>query len=312
MIKSVTVTNYLNESLNLNMADPYSTGLAITEITGLGPAKANINMTEISTDDGAKFNSSRITNRNITISLKFMPNMTIDSINTVEKCRQKTYKYFPIKKQIVFTIETDNRTAKVIGYIESNEPDIFSKESGCKISIICPDPWWYGVKKENNYFGGVDKMFSFPFSNKLGTKSLTLGEIAYDSTKFIYYEGDSSTGMVMTMHATGPLSGITIFNTRTNEYMKIDDTKLKKMKDLSSGIEALDDIEISTLRGNKYIHLIRGGKVYNILNALDKSSSWFTLEKGINCFAYSVDESSTSSPKNAQFYITTQVIYEGV
>ena len=37
MIKSVTVTNYLGESLKMKLTNPYDSGIAITDITGIGP-----------------------------------------------------------------------------------------------------------------------------------------------------------------------------------------------------------------------------------------------------------------------------------
>mgnify|MGYP001033110678 FL=1 len=51
MIRSVTVTNYLGRSLKLELAQPEKSGFIIKEITGLGPATANINVTDLSTND---------------------------------------------------------------------------------------------------------------------------------------------------------------------------------------------------------------------------------------------------------------------
>ena len=70
MIKSVTVTNYLGESLLLELSNPWEVGIAITKIEGLGPVKASINSTEISSGDGARFNSARISTRNIVFTFR--------------------------------------------------------------------------------------------------------------------------------------------------------------------------------------------------------------------------------------------------
>ena len=53
MIKSVTVTNYLGESLKMELTNPYDSGIAITDITGIGPGKADINVTELTSSDGS-------------------------------------------------------------------------------------------------------------------------------------------------------------------------------------------------------------------------------------------------------------------
>lgn len=72
MIKSVTVTNYLGESLKMELTNPYDSGIAITDITGIGPGKADINVTELTSSDGSLYNSARLGTRNIVMTLRFM------------------------------------------------------------------------------------------------------------------------------------------------------------------------------------------------------------------------------------------------
>ena len=105
MIKSITVTNYLGDSIKLDLARPEESGFVVTSVTGLGSGKANINMTEVATNDGSLYNSSRLPSRNIVISLKYLWQSTIEDV------RQLSYKYFPIKKKLTLLIETDNRQA---------------------------------------------------------------------------------------------------------------------------------------------------------------------------------------------------------
>lgn len=49
MIRAITVTNYLGDSIKLDLARPEQSGFVVTSVTGLGSGKANINMTEIKT-----------------------------------------------------------------------------------------------------------------------------------------------------------------------------------------------------------------------------------------------------------------------
>lgn len=61
MIKSVTITNYLGESVKITLAeDDPEHGMIISSITGLGPPKANVSMTDLATMDGSLFNSARV------------------------------------------------------------------------------------------------------------------------------------------------------------------------------------------------------------------------------------------------------------
>lgn len=303
MIKSVTITNYLGESVKIELADgDPEHGMIIQNITGLGPPKANVSMTDLATMDGSLFNSARVEKRNIMIYMYF------SFAPTIEDSRQRTYKYFPIKKPLKFVIETDNRLVETTGIVEINEPDIFSKDESNQISLVCDDPYFYSAGGNNvTVFFGTEPLFEFEFSNEsLDEPLLEFGSIENETEKTIYYDGDSEVGITIMIHAIGEAGSITIYNTGTREMMKIDADKIKALT--GSGIIAGDDIIITTVRGNKTVGLLRNGKYTNILNSLDKISDWFQLTKGENIFAYTAEYGS----ENLQFMIENQVIYEGV
>lgn len=304
MIKSITVTNYLGDSIKLDLARPEESGFVVTSVTGLGSGKANINMTEIATNDGGLFNSSRLPSRNIVISLKYLWH------DSIEDVRQLSYKYFPIKKKLTLLIETDNRQAEIDGYTETNEPTIFSKDEGSNISIVCPNPFFYSAGKDGintTIFYGVEPLFEFPFSNEsLYECLLEMGRIQNQTEKTIVYSGDAEIGVTIAIHAIGEARNITIYNTGTREIMRIDTDKLKAFT--GSGIIPGDEIIICTVKGQKSITLLRNGKTTNILNCLDKNADWFQLAKGDNIFAYTVEEGRA----NLQFRIENRIVYEGV
>ena len=303
MIKSITVTNYLGDSIELVLARPELSGFVIKSITGLGPGKATINTTEMATNDGSMFNSSRLPSRNIVISLGYLWR----DAASIEEIRQLSYKYFPIKKEVTLLIETDKRKAEVVGYVESNDPNIFSKDSGSDISIICPNPFFYSTGTNTTVFSGVEGMFEFPFSNESLTEPLLeVGDIKNYTEKVITYDGDADIGITITIHAMGDASNISIYNTGTREVMRIDTDKLAAMT--GSSIVARDDIVICTEKGKKSINLVREGKTINILNCLTKNSDWFELSKGDNIFAYVAESGSTE----LQFKVENRIAYEGV
>lgn len=305
MIKSVTITNYLGESVKIELADgDPEHGMVISNITGLGPPKANVSMTDLATMDGSLFNSARVEKRNIVIHMLFT------FAPKIEDSRQRTYKYFPIKKPLTFLIETDNRILETVGIVEVNEPDIFSKDESNQISLVCDDPYFYSAGENGHnitVFFGIEPLFEFIFSNEsLDEPLLEFGSIENETEKTIYYEGDAEIGITITIHAIGDAGDITIYNTGTREVMKISASKIETLT--GSGIIAGDDIIVTTVRGNKKIMLLRNGRYTNILNALDKNSDWFQLTKGENIFAYVAEYGS----ENLEFQIENQVIYEGV
>ena len=301
MIKSITVTNHLNESIKLELGFPERSGFLIQEISGLGPVKADINVSELSSVDGSIYNSARLPSRNIVFNLALLESPTI------EDTRQKSYKYFPIKKRVRLLIETTNRTAEIFGYVESNEPIIFSRQETTQISIVCPNPYFYSEGKQITSFTGFEKVFSFPFSNEaLSDKLLVMGNLLKNQIQIIFYEGDSEIGFNIEIHAVGTAEHVMIYNVNTLENMKIDTDKLIALT--GQPIIMGDFIFISTIKGDKSIQLLREGVYYNIINCLDRDATWMFLRKGDNVFAFDAEEGGA----NLFFRIINQVIYQGI
>lgn len=306
MIKSITVTNYLGESIELELARPEKSGFVVKSVTGLGPGKADINTTEVSTNDGSLYSSARLPSRNIVISLGFL----WSHMDSIEELRHKSYKYFPLKKQVKLLIETDKRKAEIEGYVESNDPSIFSRDEGADISIVCPNPYFHSAGDEGSsitVFYGISPMFEFPFGNEsLGDNLLEFSSIENKTEQVITYNGDSEVGVTINIHARGSASNITIYNTGSREVMKINTDKLALMT--GYGLTSGDDIVVCTVKGSKSIRLLRNGESINILNCLDRNADWFQLVKGDNIFAYTAE----TGGNNLEFRIEHRVLYEGV
>ena len=340
MIQYIRVTNHLGDTVKMELRDPYKSGFLVSKVDGLGPVKANINTTESASLDGATYNSAKLQQRNIVMSLVFVGD------KTVEEYRQLSYKYFPIKKEVKIVIKTDNRTCVTSGFVESNVPTIFSKQEGTQISILCPDPYFYSEKTVSTVFSGIEPLFEFEvegsFSGsdqssydsidslpnadvmkfplkkapirkdgKIPSLSSEDGKIEFGLiVKYDYqsvvYDGDADVGMNLEIHAVGPVNNVTVYNANSREFFKIDS---KKLQDLTgSDIVAGDTIYISTVKRNKFATLFRDGKYTNILNCVGKGSSWLQLSRGENDFTYSAD----SGRDNLQFRIENQNVYEGI
>lgn len=247
MIKSITVENHLGKQLTLELTRPEKSGLIVTSVEGLGPAKSSINITDISTGDGGVFNSSRLDKRNIVIDLAFLQTGN----ETIEDIRQKTYLYFPVKKKVRLTIVTDNRTLETEGYVESNEPNIFSASEGCQISVICPDPLFYSPENSTTSFSGVKSAFGFPFSNESLTEPLLeMGELQNQTEQVIVYDGNAEIGMTIHIHSLGMARNITVINVLTGEKMIINTDKMAQIIDDNAisypyyGIESGGEVNI--------------------------------------------------------------------
>lgn len=306
MINTLTVINYLGEQLTIKLANPFDVGMAITEITGLGPVNANIITTDNATMDGAVYNSSRLSYRNIVITLKLLG--TDVNGQSIEATRHNVYKYFPIKKPLWLIFESDKRSAMIQGYVESNEPEIFSDWETTQISIICPDPYFKALNGMITNFSGVEPLFQF--STDLNDEpTFELGRQYLNEDIDIYYTGEVDAGININIYFDDHVNPITIYNVETNEKILIDTNKIESRY----GTLVLGDkIIISTSRGNKKAVLIRENTTYNIINCLDKELTWFQLHKGDNIFAYSVEGGQEGGLYDLGMTISNDILYEGL
>lgn len=301
MINSIKITNHLGETITLEMRFPEKSGFLIRNIDGLGPPKANINTSELAAKDGSIFESARTMARNIVLFLNFL------HFPTIEQTRLNSYKFFPIKRKVRITIESDTRVCLTEGYIESNEPDIFSSQEGSNISILCPDSYLYSDDIAVTSFSTVDPLFQFPFANNsLTDPLLEQGDINLNTERNIPYYGDVPIGFTAYIKASGAVHDLRITNSKSGEYIELDGDKIDSIT--GSDIVDGDNIIISTVRGNKFVLLQRGATFYNILNALGKNPVWFELDRGDNIFVLS----AANGIENLELRIENQVAYEGI
>ena len=303
MIQSIRVTNLKGESLMMELGSPEKSGLLVRSITGLGPPQASINTYDTATIDGARYVNSRAQIRNIILTL--CPIWT--SENSLEENRMKAYHFFPIKQEVKFEVITDHKQVYAIGYVESNDADIFSDSETLTISLICPDPYFYqSGGEEEIVFNGIEPMFEFEFSNESLTENLLeMSRINTLKEKTIDYVGDAKIGFRIVLRFVGSVTGnILIYNPVTHETMSIDTSKIPRMV-----IHNNDSIEISTVPGNKYVKFIRGSTETNILNSVDRTTiSWFTLQQGPNTIIYTAD----NGEDNILFSMFFKPAFQGV
>lgn len=303
MIKAVECTNESGESIRLTLAEPESSGFVIESITGLGPEGASISTADNNSGDGVEITGKRVSSKNIVLNLIFYwkDGMTIEDI------RHLSYKMFPVKETVKLVIVTDNRTLKIEGTVETNEPDIFNSQEGCSISIICPEPYFRSNSSKETVLTGLEKAFTFPFSNNsTDTPLLVFGRRKNSKSKVIVYNGEEPRGVQIVMDFIGHVGDIDIYHNNSQEHFGIKTNKIQIGN--VTGILYGDQIILSTIKRKKKLVLIRNGKEYNILKTINKNVTWFELIKGNNLFSYSV----ASGSENMEFKVLTETIYKGV
>lgn len=328
MIQELKVVNSSGEELTIDLARPEESGFAIRSITGLGPVKANINMTDLAIGDGSLYNSSKTSYRNIVIDLIYYPvyqyvsqmeimsqefkppkkydtskipgsEFIVSPINaSIESLRQMSYRYFPVKQPIKLFIKTSNRHVWINGYVESNEPDIFNKDEGATISIICPNPYFYGVGEESIYtqLKTVTPKFEFPdpdgFSNEsLDQELIEMGDLQLTNSTNITYDGDIETGVILEVvfnSIPNNLNPLSITNRTQNSSMSLNIPMLPQLTQRS--IQIGDKLVISSISRNKFIKFYDVNGAYkdglNVLSIFNREWGWLVLKKGHNYIFY--------------------------
>lgn len=316
MVKRVVITNYLGESVEYKIEGvdvENNNGLFITEIEGLGPPGANLIFTKLVNVDGSIYNSGKINERNIVIKARFL------EARTIEEARLSSYRFFPLKKQLRFDIETDNRKAYIYGYVEKNEPNIFSEASDVQISVICGDPVFLDSNGEsNNIFSKWGPLFEFVYSNEGNAAVTEFGNVDVVNGEeknpllITDYKGDAEVGYTFTIHALGSYRNPKIYFIDSDQVITFNTYQIETFvgKTISEG----DDIILTMLPDKKDCYFVANSgntRTYtNITRFIDIIDfKWPKLTPGYtNWFSISAEEGS----ENIQCYISYQAAYEGV
>lgn len=293
MIYRVGVRNPKNQIMEMILTNPEKTGINVKKITGISPADSDIYMTPFGTIDGAIYSGSRVPSRNVVLTLGMYPKERSNGRSgTIEDSRLILYNYFRIKDPIDLIFYTDNRDLILSGYVESNDVDIFSDSETATVSVLCVNPWFKTVGYPINGFVGSRGCFTFPFKSKQGGITypdlLKFGNVSIDTRMTINYKGDITTGFQISITFLGSLfHNIYLYNMDTSERLTLYTDQIEKVT--GQALDKGDEIQVSTVSGEKGAYLIRDGYIYNATYMVDKDSSWFQLSKGDNIFAYACD-----------------------
>lgn len=304
MIYTIIATNAKGDSVELDLANPWAGGIAVTGASGLGPAEGTINTVNFATSDGALFNSSRIKSRDIELNLKFLG-------SDIEAVRHKLLRYFRVKHPITLDFITDYRHTYITGHVEKNEIDIFSNSEGADITIVCPNPFFKlrdPVKGKNSVrFTSSTPSFEFEFEDpNADSPTLKFGEMTSTGETVVVYEGDADASTIVDIQFLGPATGLKLYNTTTQTRINIDTNEISRL--FGSTIKAGDRLSISSGVGDKYVKAYRDGKVYNALSALDRDSDWIFLTPGDNLITVRAD----TGIENVSSIVSFENLYESI
>lgn len=283
---TLSAQNKYGQSMDLT-SEP---GFYVTSVLGLTPAAAVINTDGLATGDGSLYNSSKVGNRNIVIT------MTYRSGVNVEAERIKLYSIFKTKQWVRLFYKNSHRNVYIDGYVETFEGDLFQRGQQAAVSIICPDPFFKNIDDTTTTFTGVIPMLEFPV--EFPEEGIPFSELRVYDEKSVYNAGDTETGVIIRCNFSGDVNNPAFYNLTTGEGLVIE-------FDFIRG----DALTINTNQGSKKIELIRDGATINMLNHLQQGSAWFLLTIGDNVFTFTADDDGREDMD--VLFITTDK-FEGV
>lgn len=247
--------------------DDISEGFLVQDIQGLDPVPASIVSSSYARLDGDQFQSARREKRNPIFRIGLEPDYTTQ---TVRELRGLLNKFLNPKKNVHMRFYTDDfPTVDISGVVETFNCPLFVKEPVATSSVICFDPDFY-EPIQVTVAGNT-------------TSTVLNGNIDYTGTV--------DTGIIFKMTFNRDVTTFTIYHQPEGEAVQT--------MQVSGNFLSGDAIEISTVPGNKYAILTRGGTESSVLYTVSPYAVWTRFLPGNN--AVRVQTEGAAIPYTIQY-----------
>jgi hypothetical protein len=291
MLTAVTVINGHSDDLELVLeGDIHAESFQLHNINGLGPVTAQINTLPFGAYDGEFHIGSFVGKRNIVLTIGLNPDWATMSVADL---RLALYAYFMPKSQVTLKFTTTNLPdVQINGYVESCEPNIFSKDPEIVISILCPEPSF--VATEPTTLAGVVAVSPG-------------GGIPEDYEYEIDYAGNIATGFKLS-----PIRLLTPESTPYNGEITINNVidhpgvYRRELFQFEAAISTEYHVYFSSVSGEKFVRSrdVGSGIDTSILGAMttDEVSVWPKFVPGINKFSVVSDSGVEQKRFDLEYY----------
>ena len=255
----VKVENEVGDILNISEDRRY----LITNIEGTSPPSSTIIRAGVAGQDGSRYNSSKVNERNLVMYIRFM--------SDVEKSRINLYKYLRTGGYVKFYFSNGTRDVFIEGHIEDMAVNNFSQTETMQVVILCPKPYFNAIDEVVDMMNNIKPLFRFPYATTMIAQPLSVYEEAIEIN--VINSGDVDSGFELILTARGEVVNPKIINGNTLEFLGVNFT-----------MEAGDKIIFNTSRGSRSVTLLRDTEQINIFNYLMQDKTWLQLKVGDNLF----------------------------
>lgn len=252
----------------------------LIDADGLYSTELDVNISANAFDDGGIYQSSKIKNRNIVLTIQ--DRGSDDHIAV----RDSLLNLFTPKLKGRLTIkenDEDTGSEKVIDYYtEKVVSDGKNSSRTFTISLICPDPYFYDPYDKYVQMANYAAMFTFQHNfisagEEFGSRSKAKSKNIQNIT------GSDAVGLSINLKINGAVTNPSLTRVESGETIRIG-TSSKQLA-LVYG----DLLTVTTGSGNKHIYLTRSGVKTEINQYISSGSSFFELHQGDNTIGYDAE-----------------------
>ena len=253
----------------------------VTNIEGLNPPNANINTSNYANSDGSSFNSSKIENRQIVI--------TIALNGDIERNRLLLYKYFKNKEWCKIYYKTESRNVFIEGYVQTFEVPQFTQKQVAQISILCPDPYFKDLDEIVTSISKVIRRFTFPFAINID-EPIPFSDFDIEKVTNVINDSESDTGLIINATFLGTVNKLEIRNTDNGKNLI-----------LEYQFKENDKLVINCNKGKKSVILTREAVDYNLVTQIKGKPTFFQLGIGDNHYSFLADDGENDTLVDIRF-----------
>ncbi len=204
----ISLTNDRSQTVELTgNEDKYQ----VVKVAGVDPGQAVINSTAVVGVDGTQFNSARLPNRSITITLKLN--------GDVAGNRRALYQKFPNMMPVTITLENE-ATATATGHVSGISCPLYDRQEIMQLTILCDDPFFYGA-------------------DWTGSKSWT-GELG---ALTVQNNGDFITGAVIEIAYDGQFNELAVYTAEGSLYLNYSFSSQEGLVRIDTGEKTISIVE---------------------------------------------------------------------
>ena len=262
----------------------------LAKANGIYDANINVSTANNTMIDGAVYQGSIASTRNIVLILKDLDNFAQN--------REQLDVLFAKGNLGVLTVYDNEHERQIEYYTESITSTATPDVRLTTISLIFPNPNFYDTFDTRVFISDMMEMFEFPH------------EFVSDGEEFSYINtdriatvvndtADNDVGLTIAVTTTGTITNPSVTKVETNETLAVGYTG--KTFTMTAG----DVLVFTTTKGNKNVTFTHDGTTTDINEYLTDSSSFFQLTRGVNTFGYNAD----SNPETISIVISYRFKY---